>query len=393
MKTRGRRVAGLMMAVMLFVGSFCVPAQAAVKKADVKTPKLVSSYRSVEKDSPMRKVEYYDISTNGMLMTVKGKTKHSYVRYRVTVQKVSSSSFLFYPESYGEPDEENCFEKTLDFSGEENGDYLVSVRFNNTGDKSFQSEPQMKQVPIRKTSKGVFVMEYSAIIKENKKIRSAKKTAVSKYLDTSLADMGHELRNGKAYTSTGKKKLTSSEKKTIKAFSKTITKGAETDYEKLLAIHDYLAKNLYYDQPYNDADKTKKLQMAKAGKVTLSPYTLVVRLKNGKKAKTVCNGFSALFAALARSQGIPCRLVNGRSINLKNTNWNKLSTKELATSTHTWNEAYVNGHWITIDVTRDCSNDYLTTGYVKASPVIYRYSGFDASEESFASALLYLEYR
>lgn len=390
---KGRKAIHFVLAVVILLGSYPTAVCATVKKQDVRTPELVCDYRSVDEDSPMREVEYYDIHTEGMLLTVEGKTAHSYARYRVTVQRKSSSSFMFYPESYGVPDEENGFLKTLDFSGEENGDYLVSVRFNNDGSNSFQKEPQMKAVVITKNSQGVFVKEFSAIIKENARIRNAKKTAASKYLDTSLADMGHELRNGRQWSSTGKKKLTASEKKTIKAFSDKITKGAKNDYEKLLAIHDYLAENLYYDQPYNDAGKTKKLQMAKKGQVTLSPYTLVVRLKNGKKTKTVCNGFSALFAALARSQKIPCRLVNGRSIQLKDTNWDKLSNTELATSTHTWNEAYVNGHWITIDVTRDCSNDYLKTGYVKASPILYRYSGFDASDESFASALLYLKYR
>ena len=390
---QNKKIWSLILTIVLFIGMIPFPSEASVKIQEVQIPELVNDYHSVEVDSPMREVEYYDIHTEGTKLTVKGKTARSYVRYRVCVQKRGSSSFMFYPESFGEQDADNGFEKTLDFSGQDNGEYLVSIRFNNTGDKTFQSEPQMKAVSLIRTDEGIFVKQYTAILSENDSIRTADKTQTEYYLDTSLADMEHEVRNGREWSATEKKKLTASEVKTIKAFSNEITAGAASDYEKLLLIHDYMAEHLYYDKPYNDADKSQKRQMAKQGLVTLSPYDLVIQLKSGQKAKTVCNGFSALFAALARSQGIPCRTVSGRSITLSENSWDRLSGEELTKDTHTWNEVYVNGHWIVVDVTRDCSNDYKNNTYVAASPVIYRYSGFDQSKESVAATLLYLKYR
>lgn len=393
MKRCRERIISLVLAAALLVGNLSVPVNAAVKAEQVATTKLVCDYHSVELDSPMREVEYCDIHTEGMNLTVSGKCSRSYKQYRVAVRSTSNSLFMFYPESLGEQDEQNRFSKTLDFSDVTNGDYLVCVRFNDNGQNQFSNEPQMKYVPIEKNSQGVFVKEYSAIIEENQKIRSANKTKPSYYLDKTMSDMAHELRNGREWSKTDKSKLTSSEVKTIQAFSDKITAGATGDYEKLLAIHDYLAEQLYYDQPYNDATTSEKRQMAKNGQVTLNPYDLVKQLNSGKDAKTVCNGFSALFAALVRCQGIPCRTVGGRSITNVYTSWEKLSTTALSTSTHIWNEAYVNGHWIVVDVTRDCSNDYDGNSYIKPSPIIYRNSGFDMSEESVAVALLYLNYR
>lgn len=377
----------------ILVTGISVDSFAKVKEKDVKNPELVNSYCSVNTNSPMREHEYCEIKTEGFVITVSGRTEHSYLKYRVAIRTKESGSFMFYRESFGDLLDGHYFEKTLDFTNERIGEYYLSVRFNADGSEVFSNESQMKYIPIIKTEKGIYIKRYSAIEKENKRVISQNKKSKSKYLDASMADMAHELRNGREWSKTDKQKLTAKEKKVIKDFAKKISKDAKDDYEKLLCFHDYIAENMYYDQPYNDASESMKRKMAKNGKVTLNPYDLVVKLKTGKKAKTVCNGFSTLFAALARSQGIPCRTVRGRANFLPKTEWKDLTTKELQKSTHIWNEVYVNKKWIVVDVTKDISNDYDGKNYTKPSPVVYRYSGFDPSEQSVAVNLLYLEYR
>ena len=56
----------------------------------------------------------------------------------------------------------------------------------------------------------------------------------------------------------------------------------------------------------------------------------------------VCFDFSHLFAALCRSQNIPCYVVDG-------------TPYDRATEDHTWNRVYYDGCWWDLDVTNDIS--------------------------------------
>ncbi len=71
-----------------------------------------------------------------------------------------------------------------------------------------------------------------------------------------------------------------------------------------------------------------------------SGYTdAVTALKLGEAS---CNGKSRLFAAMARKQNIPARLVGGLLM--------KQGAKRV---THQWVEVYVNGHWVPFDTIND----------------------------------------
>ena len=56
--------------------------------------------------------------------------------------------------------------------------------------------------------------------------------------------------------------------------------------------------------------------------------------------KGICYDFAHLFAALCRSQNVPCYVVDGTKID--NANYH-----------HTWNQVYFNSSWWNVDVTFD----------------------------------------
>lgn len=393
MKKLMKKLTSTVLIAVLFVSCIPISARASVSSEQVSTPQLINYYHSAEYGSTMRNIEYYDITTQGFQLTVSGRTQKPYEQYRVTVRTADIAKYLFPTVSLGKQNGSNYFSKTLDFSTLEVGDYYVSVRFNDTGDGTFPKEAQMRYIPVQRTSYGVYIKKYTAVEDENAAIRRSNTYQPMYYMDTSMADMPFELRDGRYYSSNDVSELTEAQQRTIKELAESIVGSETDDYKKLLLIHDYLAENLYYDLPYNKADQDLKRWMSENGLITLNPYTLACKLKNGKKTSSVCSGISALYAAMARSLGIPCRTARGRSLKIPENAWELLTDEGLVTVTHVWNEAYVNGEWIFIDVTRDCSNDFDGTQYIKNSGEIVRYSGFDPSPQAIAVAILYKNYR
>lgn len=105
-----------------------------------------------------------------------------------------------------------------------------------------------------------------------------------------------------------------------------LTKNLKTDAEKVEAIHSYIINSYTYD--YN---KAKTVQPGYVPDINST-----FNSKNG-----ICYDYSALFAAMLRSQGIPSKLVKG------NTSY--------FTEYHAWNEVQVDGKWIIIDTTYDAA--------------------------------------
>lgn len=117
-----------------------------------------------------------------------------------------------------------------------------------------------------------------------------------------------------------------------------LTKNLTSDDAKVKAIYNYITKNYKYDY-------------SKAKTVTSGYFPNVdstFASKNG-----ICYDYSALFAAMTRSVGIPTKLVKGYSTN----------TGDVY---HAWNEVYINGTWKTVDTTVDAS-------YVQANKTVSMY--------------------
>jgi hypothetical protein len=104
-----------------------------------------------------------------------------------------------------------------------------------------------------------------------------------------------------------------------------LTKGLKTDSQKISAIYNYITKNYKYDY-----DKAKTVQ---------SGYFPNVEATFTSKTG-ICYDYSALLAAMARSVGIPTKLVKGYAT----------TTKDVY---HAWNEVLIDGQWRVIDATVD----------------------------------------
>jgi hypothetical protein len=146
----------------------------------------------------------------------------------------------------------------------------------------------------------------------------------------------------------------------LEKLAKRITNGLTTDYEKALAIHSWVADNIYYDYPLMRSHEDEN-----APKPEKSASTPLDVLELGR---TVCNGYSRLTASLLRSIGIPARYVTGNGI-----------------PGHAWNEVFADNRWILVDTTWDSGNawdngDITASGGIDTS---LRY--FDAEISSFAS--------
>lgn len=97
-----------------------------------------------------------------------------------------------------------------------------------------------------------------------------------------------------------------------------------TDEEKVKSVYTWMTENFTYDHNYDYLYQ-------------YSNITKTLQTKTG-----VCYDISCLFAAICRSQGIPCYVIDGyrrtdRSVQ------------------HTWNRVYIDGVWYDVDVTNDLS--------------------------------------
>ncbi|GGD64578.1 transglutaminase-like domain-containing protein [Paenibacillus nasutitermitis] len=110
------------------------------------------------------------------------------------------------------------------------------------------------------------------------------------------------------------------------AKAKEITKNKKTDDDKIKAIHDYIVKTISYDSKLS---------------TTVSADYIPDAGRTLKSGKGICYDYSSLFAVMARSVGIPTKLVMG--------------TSDYVKGYHAWNQVLNNGKWVIIDSTIDAS--------------------------------------
>jgi hypothetical protein len=109
--------------------------------------------------------------------------------------------------------------------------------------------------------------------------------------------------------------------------------GLKTDKEKIQAIYQFVTKNIKYD--YYKIKTLKSSYIPDIDKILAA-------------GKGICYDYSAVFAAMLRSQGIPAKLIKGYTDNVK--------------EYHAWNEVYLSyeKRWIVVDTTYD--SVYLSAG-------------------------------
>lgn len=124
----------------------------------------------------------------------------------------------------------------------------------------------------------------------------------------------------------------------VSAKAAELCKNAKTDEEKVVAIYNYMADRYSYD--YELANEIT------SGKITKYIPDTAATL-NGTTG--MCYDFSSLFAAMCRSEGIPCTLTKGYA----------------GSSYHAWNKVNLNGSWYQIDLT------YAVTRNVKNAKTLH----------------------
>ena len=103
-----------------------------------------------------------------------------------------------------------------------------------------------------------------------------------------------------------------------------LCEGITNDADKIVAIHNYIAENFRYNFVFAAAVRSGAIK-------TYVPNTSEALAEQ----RGVCYDFSALFAAMCRSQGIPCAMAKGYT----------------DTGYHAWNMVYLNNEWIAVDLT------------------------------------------
>ena len=108
-----------------------------------------------------------------------------------------------------------------------------------------------------------------------------------------------------------------------------VIRDGMTDFEKELAIHDWIINWAYYDEEVNSNSP-----YAKPDPDNDNPYGLLLN------QKAVCMGYSATFKLFMDLLDIECIIVKGKS-----------GVSEL--EDHAWNMVRIDGEWYCVDVTWD----------------------------------------
>lgn len=106
--------------------------------------------------------------------------------------------------------------------------------------------------------------------------------------------------------------------------AKSLVSGMTSDEDKIKAIYKFVVYNINYNS--NKVDSVS------------SGYIPNIDSTYGSQSG-ICYDFSAIFAGMLRSVGVPTKLVMGTSSNVS--------------GYHAWNEVYINGKWNIIDTSYD----------------------------------------
>ena len=241
-----------------------------------------------------------------------------------------------------------------------------------------------KNMEIKVTNGKVKILRYKDVIDYNRSIQEIGDAySLDRYLDTTLEDIRFVLRNPatNVYDT-----ITAYKAAYFKTVSDRITAGAASDYEKLRRIYEYTASNFYYD---SIAFSTHSYQYA-------NPYDNIYNFENGLssansvygKVHTTCQGFSAIYLALARAQNIPTRFVYGHRLAVPSNDW--LTEDNIDVRDHWWAESYINGRWIFVDPTVGTTNKYNKSTGAWTYHGLTNYTYFDASEDQVATSHVYM---
>ena len=163
----------------------------------------------------------------------------------------------------------------------------------------------------------------------------------------------------------------------VRELSASLTSSLSSDYDKALALHDWVCENIYYDSD------------SITGSTNTAPYVAsdVIETK-----RAVCLGYANLYAALCRAAGIPCNVVTGYALGVSGSSagsWDA-SNIESTEANHAWNEVYIDSRWVIVDTTWDSRNRIENGEAANDGNVSHLY--FDANLRFFSANHKILEY-
>lgn len=130
--------------------------------------------------------------------------------------------------------------------------------------------------------------------------------------------------------------------------AKEITRFSHSDYHRLLSIHNWAARNLYYDYDSLIDDAYKKCKISATDVL--------------KTGKSVCQGYTELTIAMMRSLGIPAIGIRCYALGDNPGGWsNPLNMKN--ETNHIFTAAFVNNRWVLMDCTWDSPNRFENNQY------------------------------
>ncbi|MCY6354372.1 rhomboid family intramembrane serine protease [Clostridium sp. ZS2-4] len=223
------------------------------------------------------------------------------------------------------------------------GEYYIDLFSNNIATSTFNSFIYKKIVLLK--NGGELGIKMSPVYEHNKRVFEKKRVAnedlnVSRYYSANSIEIVH--------------------------LAQSITAGIERDYEKVLAIHDWVSENIYYDK---DA--------LKSGYYGRQGIAATLQSKKG-----VCQEYVELTTTLIRAMGIPCKLILGYALGIDSEGeWTSDNVNSFI-SNHAWNEVFVDNRWIILDTTWDSTNIYENGEYKKCKGIRRVY--FDPTIEMFS---------
>ena len=156
----------------------------------------------------------------------------------------------------------------------------------------------------------------------------------------------------------------------ITSLANKITKYKSGNYNKILAIHDWVAENLYYDK---DA--------LNSGRYRFERYDVLSMLDN---RRTVCRGYSKLAVTLLRAIDIPAIDVECFALGESSDgDWND-NNNLTAEANHVITFALASNRWIIMDPTWDSVNEYRNGEYIEKTDGGARHNYFDATLAFFS---------
>lgn len=316
--------------------------------ADIKTPYPKSEFKYEENFDKYHlrtsngSYEYFDISIDGDTLTIKGLTKD---------ERITNVGIIC--------DNDNTLDKTI--SVKTNKEFQIQVSLSN---KNIDDEVELKVYTKKSGDSTYWGYFYNVLfIEKNGSDYSFKKPLVWENNQEYMTAWANPV----AYINTD------TDEKLV-ALSNEICKDADSDYEKILKIHDWVAENIYYDYDYYYGNSSNLKYDAWGVYET---------------RRSVCEGYANLTQALIHAQNIPCRKVSGYALGVSASvkHWTEKSAATEDTN-HAWNQAYVDGRWINIDTTWDSGNKYQNGEFVYKGMEDHLY--FDISDVFFSYNHKYL---